>query len=642
MRLVMVVAALGTAVAGATDRDAVITVQAGQVERRVSRYLTGACIEDVNHEICGGLYSQMVFGESFQEPPDDATNDDVSGMWDIARRGDAEGRCAIEREDPFVGEQSQRVMFESGDGAFGIANRALNRWGMSFVAGRPYEGCVWARAERDTVIWVCLESGDGERILAEQRLAVSAGDWQRLAISLIQTETVSDGRFVMELRGPGSVVLGYALLEPGEWGRFRGLPARRDVAEGLVGQGITVLRYGGSMVNAPEYRWKSMIGPRDRRQPYRGFWYPYSTNGWGIPDFIAFCRAAGFECIPAFNMGETPQDMADFVEYANGPADSEWGARRIADGHAGPFRLKHIELGNEERVDEAYADRFIALADAIWTKDPGIVLVIGDLIYTEPISDPMHVAGAPSGITDLSAHQRILSFVKERGGEVWLDVHVGTEGPGKSAELLALGSVVEAIDKIADGARHEVVVFEFNAGNHQQRRALANAQAIHEVIRLGLPIATSANCLQPDGQNDNGWDQGLLFLNPSKVWLQPPGYVTRMFSRSYEPLLVGCDVGPGADLLDAVATRSKDGRTLVLSVVNPGDEPVTASIRLEGFTPSRLAAEVEELAGPLDATNTAAEPDHIVPTTREWTHHLATGPPQLTLAPHSFTVVRFR
>ena len=46
-----------------------------------------------------------------------------------------------------------------------------------------------------------------------------------------------------------------------------------------------------------------------------------------------------------------------------------------------------------------------------------------------------------------------------------------------------------------------------------------------------LPIATSANCLQPDRQNDNGWNQGLLFLNPSQVWLQPPGYVTQMLSR---------------------------------------------------------------------------------------------------------------
>ena len=46
-----------------------IRVDASQVTGRVTRHLTGACIEDVNHEIYGGLYSQMVFGEHFQEPP---------------------------------------------------------------------------------------------------------------------------------------------------------------------------------------------------------------------------------------------------------------------------------------------------------------------------------------------------------------------------------------------------------------------------------------------------------------------------------------------------------------------------------------------------------------------------------------------
>ena len=46
-----------------------------------------------------------------------------------------------------------------------------------------------------------------------------------------------------------------------------------------------------------------------------------------------------------------------------------------------------------------------------------------------------------------------------------------------------------------------------------------------------VPICTSANGLQPDGQNDNGWDQGLLFLNTSQVWLQPPGYAAQMFSH---------------------------------------------------------------------------------------------------------------
>src|ERR1043166_9236623 len=48
-------------------QEAEIVVHADPSGHQVSRYLTGACIEDVNHEIYGGLYSQMIFGESFQE-----------------------------------------------------------------------------------------------------------------------------------------------------------------------------------------------------------------------------------------------------------------------------------------------------------------------------------------------------------------------------------------------------------------------------------------------------------------------------------------------------------------------------------------------------------------------------------------------
>lgn len=55
--------------AGAQAQAARIEVQADQVIHPVSRFLTGACLEDVNHEIYGGIYTQMIFGESVQEPP---------------------------------------------------------------------------------------------------------------------------------------------------------------------------------------------------------------------------------------------------------------------------------------------------------------------------------------------------------------------------------------------------------------------------------------------------------------------------------------------------------------------------------------------------------------------------------------------
>ena len=47
-------------------------------------------------------------------------------------------------------------------------------------------------------------------------------------------------RDAIELRAPASVSLGHAFLQPGEWGRFEGLPCRKDVVEGL--SPLTVLQ----------------------------------------------------------------------------------------------------------------------------------------------------------------------------------------------------------------------------------------------------------------------------------------------------------------------------------------------------------------------------------------------------------------
>jgi hypothetical protein len=472
---------------------------------------------------------------------------------------------------------------------------------------------------------------------------VASKEWQRLDFILTPSASDAAGRFALTLKQPGSVTLGHVFLQPGEWGRFKGLPVRRDVAEGLIGQGITVLRYGGSMVNKGGYKWKNMIGPRDRRPPYAGTWYRYSTDGWGIPDFMDFCEAADFEYIPAFNMDETPQDMADFIEYAKGPADSAWGRRRVADGHPPPYRLRYIELGNEERVDEKYADKFEALAKAIWAKDKNIIPVAGDFAYDKQIEDAFHFAGAASGITTLAAHQRMLQLAKANNGEIWFDVHVGTELPlPTNTSLAGMFSFADALDKIADGARHKVVVFEFNAGNHAQKRALANAQAILAIERDGrIPIATSANGLQPDGQNDNDWNQGLLFLNSSGVWLQPPGYVTQTLSRNYQPQLVKCEVARAEGGLDAIATRSEDGKTLVLQVVNAMGKEVAAQIYLAGFVAGKPVAEAIELSGGFEAVNTAAESEKIVPKQSQWQHGIKDGKTTRVFPAYSFTVLRF-
>jgi hypothetical protein len=805
--------------ATAAAQDATIRIDAGQVTQRVGRYLAGACIEDVNHEIYGGIYSQMVFGESFKEPapqspvkgfrvydgqwkvekdelhagagegpklvseqpvfaegeagvevyfadrkagnaglivkvnkpglgadnfdgyevsldpklgvlrlgrhrhnwehikdtPCDVptgqwialavkmterrlevtvggksviTYEDrehplpagrvglrqwqrearyrdlwvktgdkttklpferdtespgaVSGQWAPLRRGTARSAFALESDRPFVGKQSQKIAFTEGKGEAGIENRGLNRQGMCFRAGKVYEGYVWVRGERPVELWLALESGDGSKVHAETRLRVESGDWDRMSFTFTPQADEETGRLALKLKQPGAVMIGHVFLQPGAWGRFKGLPLRKDVVDGLIEQKLGVLRYGGSMVNNDEYRWKKMIGPRDRRPPYTGFWYRYSTNGWGIIDFLDLCEAAGILGIPAFNMGESARDMADFIEYVNGSADSDWGRKRTADGHPRPYGLRYLELGNEERIDDKYVERFQALAEAIWAKDPTVIVVVGDFLYTKPIRDPERISGAASGITSLAGHRKILELAKKHGREVWFDIHIGTEGPGPDDTLRALPSYVDALDGLAGGAKHKVVVFELNSGNHALKRALGNALALNTIERLGdrVPLVCSANCLQVDGQNDNGWDQGLLFLNPCKVWPQPPYFVTQLFSGNSLPQCVKCEVRSPGDSLDVTAKRSEDGKRLQIQVVNVGARTVEASIRVEGFAPAKAVASVVELSGKLDEVNTAADPRRIVPKNKEWRHGLADNGSRYTFPAYSFTVLR--
>lgn len=563
----------------------------------------------------------------------------VSVMWSTIQRGTATGHFSLENQNAFSGGQSQKISFMGGSGEIGIENQSLNRWGMNFVKGKNYEGYLWARAQSPTEIFVALESRDGSAVYGEKSLKLAAGDWQRLDFELTPNAADKAGRFAVKLKQPGSVSVGYVFLQPGSWGRFKDLPVRKDVAEGLINQGVTVLRYGGSMVNNPEYRWKKMIGPRAQRPPYEGQWYPYSSDGWGIFDFLNLCEAAGIAGIPDLDINESPNDMADFMDYLNGTPDSEWGKKRVADGHPAPYHLKYIELGNEEHVDDKYVEKFKAVAEVIWAKDPAIILIVGDFSYHKIITDPFNFTGADGGIMTLAGQRRILQLAKQHNREVWFDLHVWTDGPRPDSTLKSMFSYINAMDKIADGAKHKVLVFELNANNHSQRRALANALAINAIQRDGrLPLTSSANCLQPDGQNDNGWDQGLLFLNPSQVWLQPPGYVTQMISRNYQPLVVKTESSDRD--IDVSAMKSEDGKTLVLQVVNMSEKEATLPLKVSGFVPAKPVAQVLTLEGPLDAYNTASAPEAIKPVETEWQHGLETGETAVTFPAHSFTVIR--
>ena len=203
-------------------------------------------------------------------------------------------------------------------------------------------------------------------------------------------------------------------------------------------------------------------------------------------------------------------------------------------------------------------------------------------------------------------------------------------------------SYFKALKQLSPDAKYKVVVFELNAGCHNVGRALGNARAINEFQRLGsVPIVCSANCLQPYRQNDNGWNQGLLFLSPSQVWSQPPGYVAQMLSRWHLPQCLSVETKSPGNSLDVTAVRSNNGRAVQLQVVNLEGKPMPAELQLQGFTPTGPMAKVVTLSGSLDDVNTPEEPERIAPKESQWRHDLKDGKTSYTFPPYSFTILRF-
>jgi hypothetical protein len=55
-----------------SDPDAAIRVDAGKVVHRITPHMIGLNLEDLDFQTYGGLYSQLIHGEAFQEHVDSA------------------------------------------------------------------------------------------------------------------------------------------------------------------------------------------------------------------------------------------------------------------------------------------------------------------------------------------------------------------------------------------------------------------------------------------------------------------------------------------------------------------------------------------------------------------------------------------
>lgn len=410
MRLDIVAAALCAGVvcadaASASPSPVELTVEAGRSVAEVQPTMYGLFFEDINFAADGGLYAEKVKNRSF-EFPDALAGWHTVGNVEVRTDGAPFDRCPhYVRLSPE--RHREKLTAIENEGFFGV----------SVSRGEVYRFSVWARgAEGDDAVRLRVAvadpgaDGDTQEVAAAV-IAVDTPQWTKYTAELKPSATVRRGvlRLMPEKGCRGTVDVEHVSLMPVDtWhGHENGL--RRDIAEKLAAVRPGVFRFpGGCIVEGTElgdrYQWKNTVGPVENRPLNLNRWqytfadrmYPdyFQSGGLGFYEYFLLAEEIGAEPLPVINAGLVCQyqnrhaeahadvdslecyiqDAIDLIEFANGDTCSTWGALRRDMGHAEPFGLKMIAIGNEQWGEE-YVERLEQFVKALREVHPEIRIV---------------------------------------------------------------------------------------------------------------------------------------------------------------------------------------------------------------------------------------------------------------------------
>ncbi len=390
--------------------------------------LWGIFFEDIDLSLDGGVYAEMVRNRSFEDG-NGRRGELTLEYWHPV--GGAE--YFLDSSRPLAPKNPHSCCFRGGAGA-GIANDGY--FGMGVEKGKAYKLSIALRGRTSGPVEVSFEAYS-KPLLAKTEISGVTEEWQTFEATLVAGDTDPEARLVLRLRNGGEVYADCVSLFPAD--AVAGL-FRRDLIERLAALRPSFLRFpGGCWVEGATmkeaYRWKETIGDKWERKTQWNLWKYWSTNGVGFHEYLVLCEALGAkplfcincgmshkENVPMDKMGEFVQDALDCIEYANGPVDSVWGAKRAAAGHPEPFGLKYLEIGNENGGKE-YEERYALIAKAVREKYPDVKLVFDNWKSTKRVDDPKdlrddHFYDSPDRFMSSLSHE-----YDERKGD--FDIFVG-------------------------------------------------------------------------------------------------------------------------------------------------------------------------------------------------------------------------
>lgn len=350
----------------------------------------------INHSLWSEALDDRKFYHAVTSEPDPEPESGFGGMRALRKWSPIgpESSVVMDASAPYVGKHSPVVTLAGSD------LRGIAQNGLSLASGKSYVGRIVIASDRGVKVSATLIWGEGPDNRQTVKLK-SAKDWSTVHFEFTPAAETTQGRIEIAASGSGTFRVGAVSLMPED--NVKGF--RADTLALMREMDCHTLRIpGGNFISA--YDWKDTIGDPDRRPPILDpVWNAVQPNDVGVDELLQFCELIGAEpswCVST-GFGE-PRSGAECVEYVNGSADTEWGAKRAANGRKEPYGVKYWNIGNEmygnwqrgHMSRDHYIVKHNLFADAMRAVDPSIYIIApGGFADEMTTGQGIFIAGQP-------------------------------------------------------------------------------------------------------------------------------------------------------------------------------------------------------------------------------------------------------
>jgi alpha-N-arabinofuranosidase len=601
-----------------------LAIQVDHPVAKVSPMLYGLMTEEINFSYDGGVYPELVRDRTIGQGWRALTH------WTMVARGNsAVSISPDEATGPSAAlPRSLKVSVTAATEAAPAGVQNDGYWGIPVRPQTTYTGSIYARTDSAGVpVTVSLVNDQTGATAATATVTGLTDQWQRLSFTLKtgQVPVTANNHLILTIPRPATVWFGLVSLFPPTY-HDRPFGNRIDLMEKLAAMHPKFLRLpGGNYLEGdhiPErFEWKKTIGPWVDRPTHPSPWHYRSSDGMGLLEYMEWCEDLKIEPVLAVYAGYSMmqehvepgpalepyiQDAVDEIEYVTGDASTRWGAERIKDGHAAPFPLHYVEIGNEDWFDKSgsYDGRYAQYYKVIKARYPSLQLIAtAPVKSTRPdVLDEHYYMSAEQSFSDAHHYDK----TDRNGPKIFVGEWATREGEPTPNLEAALGDAA------------------WMTGMEQ------NSDIV--IMASYAPLFVNVN---PGGMQ---WETDLIGYDALTSYGSPSYWAQVLFGSHLGTEVVASTLSNAGSRVYSSVTRDEKQRKLFVKVVNATSTVQPLNITLDGLTNAGKQATLVTLSGKTpDATNTIANPEAIVPVE----HQVKIAGPKFeqSFAPYSINVL---